>query len=645
MRNVFTILLILTICFGYSQTKNKQADALFDKMWYVEAAKAYEAAIKNGDASKETLQRVGDCYYFNTNMQEANKWYGNLISQYPNEVSAEYIFRYAQTLEGIENYDLAKKWMKNFSEKLKASDARAKNFSQKEITLDDIRNLPSQFTLQNLEINSAYSDFGPMYYKGKLVYATTIDSSYFKTQNYGWNNQPYLNLQLGEISPSQTNVSYKERFAKDLTTKYHEACVAFSPDENTIYFTRNNYNGKLKRDGKGVNNLKLYYATAKGEKDGKTKWENVKEVPFNSDGYSVGQPTISPDGKKLYFVSDMPGTIGGSDIFVVDIEGENKFSQPRNLGETINTTGREMFPYVTDRAMYFTTDGHLGLGGLDVFESKIKDSIFQSPVNFGAPLNSSMDDFGYIVMEETNKGFVCSNRKTGKGDDDIYSFERTPLVCKQAIKGTVSNGITGERISGASVALTNTNGIKIGETISQINGTYEFAGPIDCDTNYFVTASKEGFKDNTKPVLTDKVSGETIVPLGVDSSLIIKENGLLKIKIDIIFFDLNKSVVRNDAAIELNKVVMLMNEYPNMVIKIESHTDSRAKDSYNLQLSDKRAKATRDYIISQGIAPERIESAIGYGETQLINECSNGVPCTEAQHQLNRRSEFIILKM
>ncbi|MHA3789179.1 OmpA family protein [Flavobacterium hauense] len=645
MRKVLTILLILTISFGYAQTGNKQADALFDKMWYIEAAKAYEAAIKNGDISKETLQRVGDCYYFNTNMQEANKWYGKFISQYPDEVPAEYMFRYAQTLEGTENYDLAKKWMKNFAEKLKISDARAKNFSQKEITLDDIRNLPSQFTLQNLEINSAYSDFGPMYYKGQLVYSTTIDSSYFKTENYGWNDQPFLNLQLGDINPAQTDVTYKERFAKEITTKYHEACVAFSPDGNTIYFTRNNYNGKLKRDGKGVNNLKLYMATAAAKDKGKVKWENVKEVSFNSDGYSVGQPTVSPDGKKLYFVSDMPGTIGATDIFVVDIEGDNKFSQPRNLGETINTTGREMFPYVTEKALYFTTDGHLGLGGLDVFESVVKDSVYSTPVNLGVPLNSNMDDFGYIVIEETNKGFVCSNRKTGKGDDDIYSFERTPIVCKQVIKGTVSNEITGERISGASVALTNTDGIKIDETVSKINGNYEFTVPIDCDTNYFVIASKEGFKDNTKPVLTDKVSGETIVPLGIDPALIIKENGLLKIKIDIIFFDLNKSVVRNDAAIELNKVVMLMNEYPNMVIKIESHTDSRANDNYNLQLSDKRAKSTRDYIISQGIAPERIESAIGYGETQLINECSNGVPCTEAKHQLNRRSEFIILRM
>lgn len=643
MRNIITITFILTAFLGYSQTDNKRADALFNKMWYIEAAKAYEAAIKKGDTSKETLQRIGDAYYFNTRMQEANKWYEKLISEYPEEVSAEYLFRYAQTLAGTQNYPLAKKWMKKFSEKAGATDIRARNFSQKDITIDDILKLEPQFTLQNLSINSSYSDFGPMFYKGHLIYATSVDSSYFATRTYGWNNQPFLNLELGRINPLQTDVTDSERFSKDINTKYHDACVAFPPSHDTIYFTRNNYNGKLKRDGNGINNLKLYSATAV-EKDGKTKWENIKELPFNSDDYSVGHPTVSKDGKKLYFISDMPGTVGSTDIFVVDILGDNKFSEPKNLGDKINTPGRELFPFVTDTSLYFATDGHLGLGGLDVFESRVKDGSFGDPVNLGAPLNSNMDDFAYIVNEETNKGFVCSNRKEGKGDDDIYSFERTPIECKQLIKGTISDGLTGQKISGVTVSLIDTNGKKIEETLSQINGDYAFATVLSCNTDYFVEAAKQGYKNTTKPVLTGNTSGETIVPLGIESDLIIKENGLLKIKIGIIFFDLDKSYIRNDAAIELNKVVLLMNEYPNMVIKIESYTDSRAKDEYNLKLSDRRAKATRDYIISQGIAPERIESAIGYGETQLINECSNGVPCSEAKHQLNRRSEFIITK-
>ncbi|MBB4801620.1 outer membrane protein OmpA-like peptidoglycan-associated protein [Flavobacterium nitrogenifigens] len=642
MKRTITILALLVVQLIYSQTKNKTADALFDKMYYVEAAKSYELSVSNGDTSKEILQRLGDAYYFNTKMTSASKWYGKLIAEYPNEISAEYLFRYAQSLQGVQNYELAKKWMKAFAEKQKSTDARAKNFSLKNVTLEDIENIKPSFLLENLDINSAYSDFGPMYYKGDLVYSTTIDSSYWKTNKYGWNDQPYLNMQLGKISETQSNVTFKEKFGKEITTQYHEACIAFSPDEKTIYFTRNNYNGKLKRDSKGINNLKIFSATAVENNNGTVSWKDVKELPFNSDNYSVGHPSISKDGKKLYFVSDMPGTIGSTDIFVVDILGNNQFSTPKNLGEKINTTGREMFPYITDQALYFSSDGFLGLGGLDVFESRINDAVFDVPANLGAPLNSNRDDFGYIVNEATNKGFVCSNRKTGKGDDDIYSFERS---CNQAINGYIFDAISNNRIAGAMVTLKNSNGIKVAETVSQLDGKYDFNNNVDCNTPYTVEVSKENYNNNTKAIITANSSGKTEALVGLDPALIARENGILKIKIGIIFFDLDKSDIRYDAAIELNKVVLLMTQYPTVVIKIESHTDSRANDQYNLELSDRRAKATRDYIISQGIAAERIESAIGYGETQLINNCSNGVPCTEAQHQINRRSEFIITKM
>ena len=642
MKRTITILALLVIQLIYSQTKNKAADALFDKMYYVEAAKSYELSINNGDASKEILQRLGDAYYFNTKMSSASKWYGKLIADYPNEVSAEYLFRYAQSLQGIQNYELAKKWMKAFAEKQKSTDPRAKNFSLKNVTLEDIENIKPSFILENLDINSAYSDFGPMFYKGDLVYSTTIDSSYYKTEKYGWNDQPYLNMQLGKISETESNVTFKERFGKDITTKYHEACIAFSPDEKTIYFTRNNYNGKLKRDSKGINNLKIFSATASENSNGTVSWKDIQELPFNSDDYSVGHPSVSKDGKKLYFVSDMPGTIGSTDIFVVDILGNNQFSQPKNLGEKINTTGREMFPYITDQALYFSSDGFLGLGGLDVFESRIIDDAFDAPANLGAPLNSNRDDFGYIVNESTNKGFICSNRKTGKGDDDIYSFERS---CNQAIGGYVFDAISNNRIAGAMVTLKNANGIKVAETVSQLDGKYDFNNNVNCNTSYTIEVSKENYNNNTKAIVTANSSGKTEALVGLDPALIVRENGLLKIKIGIIYFDLDKSDIRYDAAIELNKVVLLMYQYNTVVIKIESHTDSRAYDQYNLELSDRRAKATRDYLISQGVAPERIESAIGYGETQLLNNCSNGVPCTEVQHQVNRRSEFIITKM
>lgn len=632
-----------------AQKKYKRADDLFSKMWYVQAAEEYETVIDKGDNSMEVLQKAGDAYYFNTDMKNAHKWYDKLVSEYPEEVDPEYLFRYAHSLEGIGEYKLAKKWMRVFSKKTKVSDPRAVKYAQEEVTIEDILDIEPQFALRNLSINTEYSDFGPMYYKDSLVYASAIDSSYYHERKYGWNEQPFLNLYLGELNALENDVIESENFSEDINTKYHEATVSFSLNGDKIYFTRNNFDGNLGRDNEGINHLKLYSAVLKKDKRGNEVWTDIKELPFNSEDYSVGHPAVSPDGKQLYFVSDMPGSIGATDIFVVDILEDDKYSNPKNVGNQINTYGREMFPYITEERLYFASDGHLGLGGLDVFESNYSDTkYFETPVNLGAPLNSKLDDFGFIIREDKNTGFVCSNRKSGKGDDDIYSFERIPVEkCMQNVYGYVSNTKTGERITDVKVSLFSSKGEQIEETITDVNGDYNFVIPIDCSEKYKVIAQKRGYSPNDKEFKTPNQTGKTEVPLGLDtvSELIVEENGLLKIKIGIIYFDLDKSFIRNDAAIELNKIVLLMTQYPNMVIKIESHTDSRSPDEYNRALSDRRAKSTMKYIVSQGISANRIESAIGYGETQLINNCGNNVPCSEANHQLNRRSEFVITKM
>ncbi|WP_194765655.1 OmpA family protein [Tamlana sp. I1] len=668
MKNIITLLILCGITFVYGQqSTTKRADRLFDRMWYKEAAVLYENEVRklekhmpnlNTAQQKEyfrVLQRAGDAYFFNTDMENAYRFYDALISKFNTQVNPEYLFRYVHTLEGTGKYRESKYWMKEFSKRTENTDDRSKEFSQEKLKIEDVLDISPKFMLKNVSVNTAYSDFGAMYFNEQLVYSS-VDSSNFHTRLYEWNKQPYLNMFIGELDGIESDLTRIGEFSKNLNTKYHEATLAFSPDESVVYFTRNNYNGSLGRDSKGTNHLKLYRAERKKAKDSTFSWHNIKELPFNSENYSVGHPTVSPDGKRLYFVSDMPGAIGGTDIFVVDIleghsteSGSNtneSYSKPRNLGENVNTAGREMFPFVSDKALYFASDGHLGLGGLDVFQSKIKDSVFQKATNLGAPLNSDLDDFGFIVNEEKNRGFVSSNRLTGKGDDDIYSFIREAPICKQLIYGTVSDTISGEPIAEVKLILQGEKGIAIDSTLTNLTGDYKFKSSLSCATNYNVIASKEKYNPKEKPVITLSESGETFVPITLKHELIVKEGGLLKIKIGIIYFDLDKSNIRpSDAAVELNKVVLLMKEYPEMVIKIESHTDSRGRDAYNLALSDRRAKSTRDYIISQGIAPERIESAIGYGETQLLNKCSNGVPCTEAEHQMNRRSEFIILNM
>ena len=655
MTKKITILLLLCSTMLFAQKTYHKADRLFEEMRYVESAAAYEKAFDRGDNTMILLQKAGDSYYFNTNMERANKWYDLLISQYQKEISPEYLFRFAHTLEGLGDYTAARKWMKAFAKASKKEDARIQDYAQREQTLADVLAIPAHYELNNLSINTEYSDFGPAYDGNKLIYASAIDTSYFIKRRYHWNDQPFLDFYIGQINATETEVTREREFSKVINTQYHEATIAFAENGDRIYFTRNNYDGGLQRDGKGVSHLKLYTAVRNYDIDGESDWTRVEELPFNSEEYSTGHPTVSKDGTKLYFVSDMPGSIGATDIFVVDIKGDNTYSTPKNLGPTINTSGREMFPFITEDKLYLASDGHLGIGGLDVFESDFSGSSFGEPRNLGKPLNSKLDDFGFITNVSGEQGFVCSNREGGKGDDDIYAFQRiTPQEsigdtdnCVQLGKGYVINSRTQERIADASVVLYNKDGERLTETVSKANGDYTLTYDLKCNKEYEIRVAKAGYSDANKIFITSEISAETIVPLSLEtiSELIVEDDGKLKIKVGIIFFDLNKDYIRPDAAVELNKIVTLMSQEPRMKIRVESHTDSRADDDYNMKLSQRRASSTRNYLIRQGISSERILDAQGFGESQLLNECANGTTCDEAQHQLNRRSEFIIVKL
>ncbi len=635
--------MLLVTFLGVAQEKYKSADKNFESLWYVKAAQQYESIIEKGDDSQEVYQKIGDAYYYNTDMENASKWYGVLFSKYENVLDPQYIFRYIHSLEGVGKYEEAKGLMKAYAKLMKGSSFNVDQLQENDRKLDHILNQQPQFYVSHLSMNTKVADFGPMFYKDKIVFSSSRDTLNLRTRIYKWNEQPFLNLFIADTLQKGTDLKNIVSFSKNVNSKYHEAIVAFSADGTSMYFTRNNYSDEtLGKDADGMNHLKLYKATLEND-----TWGKIEELPFNSEDYSVGQPALSVDGKKLYFVSDMPGTMGSTDIFVVDILEDNTYSNPKNLGAKINTSGREMFPYLTEEKLYFASDGHLGLGGLDVFESNIGDQ-FSSPENLGRPLNSNLDDFAYIVNERNQRGYFSSNRMGGTGDDDIYSFQRFERLCEQELQGQVLNEQNGIPIDNAVVVALDNQGNIIGETYTNVNGEYDFDLKINCATEYTLKVKKEGFDGTSKTFDTPRENAfVNRVPLGLKkrNPLIVEEDGLLKIKIGIIFFDFDKAFIRRDAAAELNKVVFVMNEYPNMVIKIESHTDSRGDDAYNEKLSDKRAKATRDFIISQGIAPERLESAIGYGEKKLMNHCSNGVSCDAMQHDLNRRSEFIILKV
>jgi len=643
MKKIVLYSIILLANLTVAQQNQTSAEKNFDALWYKKAAKQFQAQVEKGDDSKEALQKVGDAYYFNTDMANAVKWYGLLFASYENLLEPTYIFRYIHALKGVGNYGMAKVLTSRYGEKLAKADYGIGALTENKNELENLLDAEPQFLLSILSINTKFADFGTAYFNGQMVFASSRDTMNLHTRIYKWNEQPYLNLFTADITGNGSDLKNVTPFSEEINTKYHEAAAAFTPDGKRMYFTRNNYTDKnLKRDETGTNHLKLYKSDRIGN-----AWETPVELPFNDEKYSVGQPALSPDGKKLYFVSDMPGSIGSTDIFVVDILDNETYGNPKNLGPAINTSGREMFPYVTKDRFYFSSDGHLGLGGLDVFESTYEDG-FSNPNNLGKPLNSNLDDFGYVVNETTQRGYVSSNRQGGKGDDDIYAFTRLERKCEQTIKGTVVRKANAIPIPDVAVALVLEDNT-LATTKTDANGAFSFDEVLACESSYALKITKTGFNSGSETFnTTDELDFVNTMPMEMEkelNKLIVEENGVLKIKIDNIYFDLNKAEIRPDAAQELNKIVEVMKEYPKMVIKIEAHTDSRGSDKYNENLSDRRAKSTGNYISSQGIEAIRIESAIGYGEKQLVNECANGVKCTNQRHDANRRSEFIIVKL
>lgn len=498
---------------------------------------------------------------------------------------------------------------------------------------------PGEYTIKNLDINTENSDFGTAFLgKDRIIFAAPSENVRIIKKTWKENNQQFLDLYTGIIT-SDRQVIDKKRMPGDVNTKYHEAGVAISKDLKTVYHTANNfYQKKFLTDSAGVNNLQIFRASL----DIEGNWTLKEKLPFNHVEYSVGHPALNHDDTKLYFVSDMPGGYGETDIYVVDINEDGSFGEHRNLGSKINSEGKEMFPYIgKDNTLYFSSDGHDGHGKLDIFASHIYDNTVSEVLNLGAPINSEEDDFAYIIDDVKDRGFFSSNRSEGKGDDDIYSFLALPglyIHCSQAITGVVKSESTGEIIPGATVELRS----KLGEiiettTASQTDATYTLNKAI-CDSTYVVVGMHKGYLNDEQTIKTVNDTGADALVLDLNLPNQFVSN---KINIKTIYFDFDKYKIREDAAKELDKVVQVMNEYPELKINAASYTDSRGKTGYNQKLSERRAKATVNYIVSKGIDVERISHA-GFGESQLVNECSDGVKCTEEQHQANRRTEFTI---
>jgi outer membrane protein OmpA-like peptidoglycan-associated protein len=643
-KRIFLLVVLVFSLSGISNAQVKQvekADAKYEEYSFSPAIDIYKRVMDKGFVSADLLKRLGNSYYFNANYQEAAPVYKRLADEFPAEMTPEYFFRYAQTLKTLGEYGKSDILMEKFTE-LTSDDSRGTLYGSEKDYLKIIEKNSGRYDLLPFEFNSEYADFAPSFYKDGLVFSSDRDTGNLARNRHTWNSKDFLDIYKVNVDSLSLNKVLK--LDGIVNTRLHESTSVFTKDGNTVYFTRNNFKeGKYTKDGEGMIRLKIFKATLV-----EGNWTTIEDLPFNSDSYSVAHPTLSPDEKTLYFVSDMPGTVGESDIFKVAIRNDGTYGVPENLGTTINTPARETFPFVTSKEiLYFSSDGHPGLGGLDVFATKIAFGKYNGTVvNVGEAVNSKMDDFTFIFNEETRKGYFASNRNEGVGEDDIYGFlETKPLVldCNQLVTGTVRDKVSNNVLVGATIKVINENNEEILTTITDASGKYSLY--IDCSKGNFVRALMEGYTPSEeylgvsdgKDIIIDFYLERDRVSAGFGDDL------AKLLQLSTIYFDLNKFDIRKDAEIEIQKVIAAMEKYPSLKLKVNSHTDSRGRDQYNLWLSQKRAQATVDYMISKGIEQNRLQGE-GFGETKLINHCSNGAICSETEHQLNRRSEFIILE-
>ena len=621
MKKLYIAISLLTFSSSLiAQNKDtKIADKLFSRYEYVDAVKEYQKLVTNGKADGYVYKQIADANYNMFNTTEAISNYAKAVET---NQDAETYFRYAQMLRANAKYEEANKQMTKFAS-LAPNDLRAKEFNKNPNYMPKLLSKMPSYTTQKLDINSDKSDFGAVMYDETLYFSSARNES---RKSYGWNEEPFLDVYKSIRADSGT--FSEPAVVAELNTKFHDGPVTISADGSTMYFSSDSFKeGVYEKDKPNNSRLgknNLYKATKTGD-----TWGSITRLPFNSNLYSTSNPSLSRDGKTLYFSSNMPGSVGGVDIWKVSVDANGDFGTPENLGPKVNTEGNESFPFISDdnKTLFFASSGKQGLGGLDIYQIDLSNAT--DAVNLGKPVNSEKDDFAFTFNKAKNIGFLSSNRD---GNDDIFSA--TP-ICAVELLTVVSNAKTGELLANAKVSiLDDKNNIVATE---QSNAQGEVSYKVECDKAYTIQASKETFEGNSFVFAKSKgPNGKVLAPLQPIEVIITPTEIIL----NPIYFEFNKSNITQQGAFELDKLVQVLKDNDKLVIFAKSHTDKRGDDNYNLDLSERRAQSTVQYIISKGIDVSRITGK-GFGETEPKVACDK---CTEEEHAQNRRSEFLIVK-
>jgi len=619
---LFAILTWGSLCFSQSN----KADNLYENRAYVEAAEIYSQLPKTA----ANLEKLGDCYYYNSEFDSAYRAYKQVydLKGDSEELTEDFYFKYFDVLKGTKNY--------------KEADEISTLHLNNPINTDNFKSLlnriiPYKYELESLTGDVGGSNFGVGIYGDKIVFASTKN---LKNPNYQWNGKPYLDLYEATVSTGETMaLDSIEPFNKKInTSKQHESNAVFTKDGKTMYFSRN-LKKRIDLDSTKIAVVSIFKAELVDD-----EWTNVEVVPFSSDTYSTMHPALNSDETKLYFSSDMPNSLGSFDIFYVDIFGGNIYGQPINLGANINTVRREQFPFVAkDSTLYYASNGKPGFGGLDLFSSSVNNDKYLDALNMGESVNSEKDDFAFVVIDSLNTGYLSSNRS---GVDNIYTFKRIENERSYYIEGLVTDKVTGEILPNTTVTLFDDDGNVVAEQLVGEDGKYKLS------TQPNQKYSVEGFQPKYIPQVeffdtNDKGNIEFNIELEIesykDAEEIVTEDteGNTYIELENIYFDFAKWDIKEQAAKTLDVLVALLKKYPRMEIQLGAHTDSRASYEFNMDLSEKRARATLEYMVQNGISRARLTSK-GFGETKPLVPCGDN--CTETEFSINRRCEFIILR-
>lgn len=637
MKSKTVILFFLVItALSFGQGKKSKGDVLFFGYAYKAAIQEYNKELRKRPLTNQQYLNLADAYFKTGNYKNA---FENYMVAYKKDsaVSDHYFNKMLQSLSRTSGIDRTKALLATRSKTLSDKLMENADFNFQLLGSKEVGQL--DFKIFNISGNSPQSDFSPTFYKDRFLFSSGRTKKSRKI--YAPSGEPYLDIYIGRIHLDGDIVN-PNPFTEIPNSKYHKATPYYSEElDNVFYVLSNSEDGALSFDENGKNALAI------GSSNGKDSFQFLLRDLSTSFYY----PFYHAATGKLYFAANFGDSLGGTDIYYVYTNNGQIMSAPVNLGPRINTPGNEIAPFIFENSFYFSSDAFYGLGGMDIYKSNVQpDDSFSIPINLGRGINSEYDDFGFIIRNDDASGLIgyfSSNRKGGIGNDDIYGFKvkEKPGLKTILLRGKVVKRNSNQGVSKASLKIFDVDNTFIKEVYTTEDGDYVLEIP--WKNSIILEVSKERYslfsKTYDELALKELQKNTLDIDLALLDDLVEEKEDQTVIKMNKFFFGRGKTSITPEIAKELDKVVYAVQKFPQLQLRIESHTDSRGGGSTNFRLSRARSDTIKKYLLQHGVSTSNILYSVGYGEDKIINNCTNGVYCIDYLHKQNERSLVVIL--